>query len=121
MIPIVTDQLMKTTPREAHITMNTLLNMGAQILTSGTVLYFGVLMDWFESVTLKQTMTVVCMEVIVAYYMIAMILGIILEPKWRLEHKQLAIAKKHKISLEETDATRMNDSTDYERVLTEIN
>jgi hypothetical protein len=92
--------------------------MGAQILTSGTVLYFGVLMDWFESVTLKQTMTVVCMEVIVTYYMIAMILGMILEPKWRLEHKQLAIAKIHKCTLQDTDATRMNVSIDYERAET---
>jgi hypothetical protein len=95
--------------------------MGAQILTSGTVLYFGVLMDWFESVTLKQTMTVVCMEVIVTYYMIAMILGMILEPKWRLEHKQLAIAKKHKSSLPQTDDTGINVSTDYERAEHEIN
>jgi hypothetical protein len=80
-IPIITDQLMKTTPREAHVTLNTVLNMGAHILSSGTVLYFGVLMDWFESVTLQKNMSVFCMEVIVAYYMIAMILAMILEPK----------------------------------------
>jgi hypothetical protein len=106
---------MKTTPREAHVTMNTVLNMGAQILTSGTVLYFGVLMDWFESTALQQTMTVVCLEVIVAYYMIAMVLGLILEPKWRLEHKQLAIAKRHKTSLPQIDATGMKTSSEYVR------
>jgi hypothetical protein len=112
---------MKSTPKEAHITMNTVLNMGAQILTSGTVLYFGVLMDWFDSTALKQNMTVLCMVVIVAYYMIAMVLGVILEPKWRLEHKQLAIAKRHKTSLQETDATGMNLDSDYERAGSEFN
>jgi hypothetical protein len=112
---------MKTTPREAHVTMNTVLNMGAQILTSGTVLYFGVLMDWFESTALQQTMTVVCLEVIVAYYMIAMVLGLILEPKWRLEHKQLAIAKRHKTSLPQTDPSGINTSNEYERAESSFN
>ena len=79
--------------------MNTVLNMGAQILTSGTVLYFGVLMDWFEEVSKQQTMTIVCLEIIVIYYFIAMVLGMILEPKWKKENAELEITRSQKESL----------------------
>lgn len=84
---------MKTTPKEAHVTMNTVLNMGAQILTSLTVLLFGVLMSLYEQPTKAQFMTIVCLFIIIAYYFIAFILGMILEPKWKQEHKELAMTK----------------------------